>query len=290
MTIAQKPTSVKAVPWCCIVALWAPPAAAAQGVQTAPAVQVGHQTQSAPAEAPQTAPSTATGGEAIALADRLAQAHGGWQAYRELRYLRFAFVVERDGEERLVREHLWDKHRGRARVEWKDKEGQACVAVLDLGTRSGDAVRNATLRDETEREQLLEQAYGYWVNDSYWLVMPFKTRDLGVRLTVEGSEEIDGRIFTKLGLSFESVGLTPGDRYWVSIDEQSGRMERWAYILEGREPPPVVWRWRGWQRVGGIELSTEKVREDGTTIRMRDLSAPSSVPQGVLTDPRIALP
>ena len=270
---------------------WFAAALAAAAAQSAPATQTAPAAQSAPAPAAARSESgAADGGDAIALANRLAQALGGWQAYRELPYLRFAFVVERDGQELVAREHLWDKSAGRARVEWKDKESHAYVAVLDLASKAGRALRDGVELAGAELEQALESAYGAWVNDTYWLVMPFKTHDPGVRLTAEGHELIDGRKVAKLGLSFEAVGLTPGDRYWVYIDEESGRTVRWAYILEGKEPPPVVWRWRGWQPVGGVELSTEKLREDGTAIRMRDLSAPSSVPQGVLTDPRIALP
>ena len=263
-------------------------AVAAGGTHSAPATQTAPAAQTGPARE-LVEPSAAAA--ATALADRLAQALGGWEAWNQLRYLRFAFVVEKDGQQLASREHLWDKRAGRARVEWSDKEGHSWIATLDLATRGGRALRDGQEVSGEDLSKALERAYGAWVNDTYWLVMPFKTRDPGVHLAAEGTEQVEGRPYEKLALSFDRVGLTPGDHYWVYINKATGVMDRWAYVLEDQQPPPTVWEWRDWRELGGVRLSAEKDKVgDQVKILMRGLSAPASVPQELLTDPTTKLP
>ena len=92
--------------------------------------------------------------------------------------------------------------------------------------------------------------------------MPYKLRDPGVNLSYAGEETIDGKTYDKLALSFGKVGLTPGDRYWVYINRDTGLMDRWAYILQDmpKEGPPTVWKWEGWQKYGNIMLAPHRTQ------------------------------
>ena len=39
---------------------------------------------------------------------------------------------------------------------------------------------------EGEAEEVPGEAYGTWVNDTYWLLMPYKMKDPGVMLAHDG--------------------------------------------------------------------------------------------------------
>jgi hypothetical protein len=56
-----------------------------------------------------------------------------------VRFLRFDWVVERDGKTVAHARHLWDRYDGRYRVEWESRDGEAIVALFNVNTRAGRA-------------------------------------------------------------------------------------------------------------------------------------------------------
>jgi hypothetical protein len=183
--------------------------------------------------------------KAVDLADRVLKALGGSGAWEGTRYVQFDFVVEQDGEEQSRRSHLWDRYESR---------------FIDLESRQGRAFHSGDRLEADQAEPFLTEAYEAWINDTYWLLMPYKMKDPGVRLTYAGEATEGGSTFDRVLLSFDGVGLTPGDRYWAYINRESGLMERWSYILEDDPPdgPATAWEWRGWQRRGRLLFSSEK--------------------------------
>jgi hypothetical protein len=148
---------------------------------------------------------------------------------------------------------------------------------LDGKEATGDAAK-----------EWLDRAYGAWVNDTYWLLMPYKLRDPGVQLAYDGEEEIDGVTYDRLALRFKSVGLTPGDRYWAWINRETGLMDRWAYRLEDWEAdrPRTVWKWLDWDRYGDIVLSPRRVQvDDGAERSLEDLAVFGTLPDSVFESP-----
>ncbi len=197
---------------------------------------------------------------AILLADRVLEALGGREAWEGTRYVLFDFVVERDGRERARRTHLWDRWDGRLRYE-RQEEGKPLVVLMNVNTHEGSAFLGGRALDAAATKPRLTEAYEAWINDSYWVFMPFKMKDPGVRLSMAEPVDEAGTTYDRVVLSFDGVGLTPGDRYWAYVNRGTGIMDRWAYVLED-EPPdgePTVWEWRGWQRRGPLLLSPEKV-------------------------------
>ena len=68
--------------------------------------------------------------------------------------------------------------------------------------------------DETELKEALDNAYAAWINDSYWVVMPYKLQDPGVKLTYTREDKTeDGKDAHVLTMTFDSVGLTPQNKY-----------------------------------------------------------------------------
>lgn len=203
---------------------------------------------------------------AAAIVDEMMHAMGGQAAWERARYLRFDWVVERDGKQVAYVRHLWDRWDGRYRVEWKTRDGQELVALFNVNTRSGKVTLNGEPPREEDLQKYLDQAYQRFINDSYWLLMPWKLNDPGVKLEYAGEAEMDGKKHVLIHVSFENVGLTPGDHYWAFINPETLLMERWAYFLESYakdkgEPAlekATPWEWRDWHDVGGIKLAGEK--------------------------------
>ena len=102
---------------------------------------------------------------------------------------------------------------------------------------------------------------------------------------------IDGKAYDKLALSFEHVGLTPGDRYWAYVNRDTGLMDRWAFILQDmpKEGPPSVWVWDGWQKYGNIMLAPHRNHVgDDRKLELSDIAVSDQMPDAVFTSPEPA--
>jgi len=225
--------------------------------------------------------------QAVAIADLLLGALGGQQAWEQTRFVYFAFDVERDSKRVAHRTHLWDRWDGRLRYQSAEKDGAPFVVLLNVNTRAGQAFRlpreaaadgtpvhgsvGAAPIESAAAKPLLDEAYESWINDTYWLLMPYKMKDPGVRLKYAGEKTIAGAEYDLVELTFEDVGLTPRDRYWAHVNRKTHMMDRWSYVLQD-DPPgsePTVWDWKGWTRRGRILLCPEKVSErKGATVKI----------------------
>jgi len=215
---------------------------------------------------------------AVAVAERVVEALGGTAAWEATRFVRFDFAGRR--------RHWWDRYDGRHRVEGTTQEGAPYVVLHNVQSREGRAWVGGQAVSGDRAKEMLENAYGAWVNDTYWLLMPFKMKDPGVILAYEGEEQVNGSTYDKVRLSFEGVGLTPQDRYWVYVDRTSGLVDRWAYVLQGQSPPPTTWIWKDWQSYGRLKLSPLRVNaENGRELRLDAIALPAAMPEAVFTDP-----
>jgi hypothetical protein len=212
------------------------------------------------------------------------EALGGEAAWKATRYLRFDFAVDRGGKAVMRREHAWDKWTGRYRVAAKDKDGRDVVVAMNLNTKQGEATLAGQPLAGEELKKALEGAYAWWVNDSYWLVMPYKMRDPGVVLAHAGRAQQGEESWDKVLLTFENVGLTPKDKYWVFVNGKTGLVDRWEFVLKGEKTPPVPFEWKGWKRHGRIQLADDRVSpKDGTRIHFPVLDAPDALPDAAFT-------
>lgn len=216
--------------------------------------------------------------KAIDLAARTMEAMGGREAMNRVHLLRFDFAVERDGEIVGRYAHWWDRWTGAYRLEGTDREsGEPFRVLFDVDDRQGRAWIGGRELAGEELAAWLERAYGRFINDSYWLLMPWKWLDPGVHASWQGDRTVDGTSYEVVELTFgDGVGLTSNDRYWGLVDPRTGRMERWEYLLqtETGEPgvgEPTRWAWEGWTRTeAGVWLATERRRlgDDAPDVRI----------------------
>ena len=207
---------------------------------------------------------------ADSMAWRVTEGAGGLRAWNALPGVEFEWAVVQDSAERVRTRHVWDKTKDRVRSEWPVGQDSVAVAVYDLVDFDPEAPtgmvaingRQLTGPGATER---LAEANGRFVNDSYWMLAPLKVLDRGVRRAVERRDGFD-----RLALSFDGVGLTPGDRYWIDVDDVTGSMTGWSYLLEGSDSEGS-WEWLEPTQLdtpeGSLSFSRMKVnRADSTAI------------------------
>ena len=116
--------------------------------------------------------------------------------------------------------------------------------------------------------------------------MPYKMLDPGVRLEYGGQQSRDGEAWHKLLLTFDGVGLTPKDKYWVFVNKKTELVDRWEFVLKGEKTPPVPFDWKGWKAYGKIMLADERVNpKDGTRIYFPVLELPATVDEAKFARP-----
>jgi hypothetical protein len=208
---------------------------------------------------------------AVALAESVLERLGGRDAWQSTRYLTWEFFGKR--------RHAWDRRTGDVRIEAGDR-----VVLMNLGTRAGRAFeKGVEVADPQAKTEALESGYAQWVNDSYWLLMPYKLLDPGARLEYRGESALpDGRAADLVGLTFEpGTGLTPENRYDVWIARDTGLVEQWAYYASASDTTAVfTLPWGGWTRCGGVLLPTEHGRGEPW-----EVAAPESLPRALFESP-----
>ncbi len=211
------------------------------------------------------------------IAESVMQRMGGHEAWEATRYLTWNFFGSR--------RHLWDKHTSDIRVEGTDRESKEPYLILmNLSTKQGRAWSGGEEVTEPERlAELLDLGEAAWINDSYWLVMPYKLLDPGVTLKHVGDGEmVDGRAAEVLELTFEDVGRTPENKYRVYVAADSGLVEQWDFYPQASdEEPRFQIPWHDWRPHGGILLSANRGEGSHTGVAVLD-----EVPSGAFTSPQ----
>ena len=196
---------------------------------------------------------------ADAVGHGLIAAMGGQGAWEKARQFQFDFVVVKRGAEVARFSHAWDRYTGDYRLRGVDKAGAPYTVYFNVQTRAGKAYVNGVAVEGDERDKRVGSAYERFINDTYWLLAPWKIFDPGVHLAYDSERSCPGGgTCDVVKLSFENVGLTPKDVYWMWIARDPRRMVQWQYVLGGASDPPTAAAWKDWQKVGGIMLSLDK--------------------------------
>lgn len=231
------------------------------------------------------ADSAASDPRAVAIADRVMKKLGGREHWDALVGLRWTFEVAQNDTVRSIRRHSWNKHTGWHKVSGATRDGSTYLLIHNMNNDEGKAWMGGNPIDGDSLKKLMTRARALWINDSYWFLMPYKLRDPGVILGYEGTTREGDYLFDKISLSFKSVGNTPGDRYWVYVNQASGRVEKWEYVLQETQPPPVAWTWDDWEEHGGLWFATARRGAEGRTIYTRSVETVSAFPASEFTAP-----
>ena len=220
---------------------------------------------------------------AVAIADDVTKALGGKDRWDALPGLRWTFEVSINDTVRSVRAHSWDKKTGWHRVSGKTRTGMPFTFIDQLDGQGGMAWMNANTIEGDSLGKLLKRSKSMWTNDTYWMLMPYKLRDPGVTLQYDGEEKDGDRTFDRIALSFDHVGETPGDHYWVSVNRANHRIEKWTYLLQG-QTEKETWTWEGWEEHDGLWFPTAH-KSGTTTIFTRNVETVKAFPAGEFKTP-----
>lgn len=231
---------------------------------------------------------------ADSLAFRVTEAAGGLDTWNALPGLAFQWAVVSDSVERVRNAHVWDKRGDRVRSEFLVGRDSVVVAIFtpsrfDPDAPDGQVALNGVPVTDERAAEYLSGAQSRFVNDSYWLLAPLKVLDPGVVRTVETADGFD-----RLALTFDNVGLTPGDRYSFEVDAGSGAVTSWRYVLESGSEGEH--RWVDATNLdtprGPLTFSRSKTSVDGRTAILTEPEVLAEIDETLFTDlsPRIHTP
>lgn len=188
--------------------------------------------------------------QANALVNETVNMMGGMDNYNATKYIGWTFFGKR--------QLLWDKQHSKVRVDLLNKSisiiasltDETCILYMD-----GKQVYHPD-----SLSKYLEKARLYWMNDSYWLLMPFKLFDDGVLISyVEKGETADGRKAEILELTFDNVGATPENKYLIYIDFETRLISQWDYFSNADDINPAISNpWSDYNWYGKILLASSR--------------------------------
>jgi len=212
--------------------------------------------------------------EAVEIADRVMEAMGGRTNWDQTRFLAWNFFGRR---------HLtWDKWTDRVRIEIP---GDDLLILVNVGDLSGTVKKGGSIQENSDSlTHYLGKGKSIWINDSYWLVMPFKLKDSGVTLKYLGEgKSLSGDPMDILGLTFEGVGDTPQNRYEIGVDKESDLVCQWAFFKNAEDTlAAFTLPWKNYKQYGNILLSGDREKYQLSEIQVFD-SLPDQVFES--TDP-----
>ena len=207
---------------------------------------------------------------AIEIADAVMKKMGGRVNWDRTRYLTWRFFGRRL--------HVWDRWTGDVRFEDADR-----VTLMNVHSRGGRVWQGGgEIAEPDSLKKYLDRGYRAWINDSYWLVMPYKLKDSGVTLKYAGEAKMgNGRDAFVLTLTFKNVGVTPQNKYDVYVDKERMLVEQWAFYRNASDAEPrFVGPWTDWVPHGRILLSANRGRTSHTDVAVFD-----DLPRAVFESP-----
>ena len=207
---------------------------------------------------------------ALYLAAKVVQYAGGFENWDKLRSVAFTFA----GRRRL----FWDRSTGIVRIEFPPKKGgqEGPILFYDTTRDRGWALGNKDPR-------LGQAAKGIFINDFYWLTVPFKVLDPGVQLALLPRAPGQAEGIARLRLRFASVGLTPNNQYVLHVEQKTGRIVRWDFFATPKASPRS-WTFEGYVEKAGLRFSLlRKNVGKGPSLSFTELKLNLPRPDGFLT-------
>ena len=208
--------------------------------------------------------------KAIEVADAVMKAMGGWENWNKTRYITWRFFGGRL--------HVWDKWTGNIRFEQGDR-----VVLMNINTKEGNVYQKGVLEANADStKKYLDRGYGAWVNDAYWLVMPYKLKDSGVTLKYGEGELTGGGAAHVLTLTFEGVGRTPQNKYEVYVDKATSMVAEWAFYPKAEDTEPRFRSpWENWAKHGKVMLADGHGMRRGKPRKHTDVAVFDELPASV---------
>ncbi len=195
----------------------------------------------------------ASDAKAIAIADEVMEASGSRAVWDATDLLEWNFFGSRI--------HKWNKSNGDLEI---IGIRDTFEIKMNLESMEGEVTsKGQTISDEKELDKFLDRGRKMWINDSYWIFLPYKLKDSGVTLKyVEEGETEDGRAADVLELTFEKVGVTPNNKYQVYVDKETSLVSQWDFFSNYTDTLPRFSNlWDDYKDYNGLKLSSGRGAE-----------------------------
>jgi hypothetical protein len=204
-------------------------------------------------------------------------------AWQTARYFAYTFNVEREGKVVASFPQRFDRITGDYRVSGLDPEGKKFEVIMNVNTKTGKAWLDGTQLTGDKATAIVNLGYRRYQNDTFWLLMPFKMREQGVKREYAYSrDDACGHTWDVVQVQFESnFGISPSDMYWVWVNRDTGLIDYWDMKLTGAPPDPVTVTFRDYRRIGELLISTRRdIASKKQLVRLDDLQVLPAPPKG----------
>lgn len=141
---------------------------------------------------------------------------------------------------------VWNKKENQVNVRWDDYEVDFSPETLQ-----GIASKNGTSIGGKELDEVIQKAWAYFANDSFWLIAPFKLFDPGTIRKIVETEEGQALLIT-----YQSGGVTPGDSYLWLLDKEL-KPKSWKLWTQIIPIGGVEFSWESWENHSGVWFATK---------------------------------
>ncbi|MEL7147923.1 MAG: hypothetical protein AAFO69_16235, partial [Bacteroidota bacterium] len=192
--------------------------------------------------------------KAIAIADAVMENSGGRAAWDAMGTLVWNFL----GARKLT----WDKPSGKVRIDNLRAGGGWETIIVNLKDTSDVQLKmgGELIVQADSLNKYGSMGRSIWINDSYWIVMPFKLKDSGVTLKyVKEDTTATGEPAHILQLTFKDVGDTPQNKYEVAVSKERKLVAQWAFYREkDQEKPNFLLPWDDYKNYNGLMLASNR--------------------------------
>lgn len=207
--------------------------------------------------------------KAMQIADEVMKAMGGRQNWDDTHYIAWNFF----GRRKL----LWDKFTGNVRI-----EADSSIYLVNINNNTGQVKRGSEIITQPDSlKKYVERGISAWINDGYWLMMPFKLKDSGVTLKYIGERNTAESLAADvIQLTFQNVGRTPENKYLVYVDKNSRLVTQWEYYQKFTdEKPQIITPWANYKKYNNIMMSGDR----GANRILTDIGIYTTVPESAFT-------
>jgi len=201
--------------------------------------------------------------KAMEIADKVMQKMGGRKAWDNTKILKWNFFGRRT--------LWWNKWNGDVKIKMGERDSN--ILLVNINTLKGkiklDGVE-ITQPDSIKKYTAI--AKSIWINDSYWLFMPFKLKDSKTTLKYLGIDTTKEGVYSyKLSLTFNNIGDTPENKYYIDVDTAKLLVNQWSYFNQKQDTLPAFTTiWGNYKKYGTIFLSGDRGKSKITDIAVLD--------------------
>lgn len=177
------------------------------------------------------------------ILEKIAETYG-FEHWKDVSQIEFTFNIDRDSSHF---ERSWA---------WNPKTSDVTL-ISNVDTISYNRKKIDSLSLDADKK---------FINDKYWLLVPFQLIwNQGITVSEVTKEEspINKTLLNKITVTYpNNGGYTPGDAYDLFFDNRF-LIKEWIYRHQNQKEPSLVTTWEDQQNFNGIKLALKHTKPEG---------------------------